>query len=218
MKKLTFLFSFSIFTYLIFSCSTSENMEISNSVFRERIDFSEALKEYNSTRSSTQHEGVIIRGKIKIDKLTKDNEEILLFRVSGNKVFRKYQFQYDKGAESPELPDVIQDGEVVYLGDNLIISDINSHNYYAFVVLDYKVRVTELTPMYGNGLISVVFSNGDALDSAGASCTCDCTWCGFNCEGAHCGTSSASCSCGGDSQSVTCRSCYNAACSSCDDQ
>lgn len=192
----------------ILSCSESKLLPPDNS-----IDFSTALESYNKTKNPSQHEGIIVDGTIRIIKYAKGNDRKLVFLVTGTDVYRKYQFQYDAAQVEANLPEVIRNGQTVYLGDNLIIFDAETQKHYSFLVEGYKNRVPQITPKLGIGLISIVFDNGKALEKATASCSCDCQQCS-NCDW-NCGNSTAQCSCGGNSQSITCRTCYNAKCTAC---
>lgn len=189
----------------------------------EPIDFSTPLDTYNKSKTPSQHEGIVINGNVKVLKYTEDKERKLVFlvsgenasRLSGENVYRKYQFQYGLTQVEADLPESIN-GQVAYLGDNLILFDAKNQQYYSFAVEGYENRMPQLTPKLGIGLISVIFDNGKTLLQSGGSCSCSCTQC-LNCD-FNCGTASASCNCAGNSQSATCRQCYNASCTQCNEQ
>ena len=197
---------------LLLSCSDHTLQLFDNS-----IDFSSALEEYNNTRNPPRHEGVIIDGTIEIHEYLEDDQTKLVFLVTGANLYRKYQFQHDNTQVELKLPDFIQNGKSIYLGDNLVLLDKERQQYYSFVVEGFKNRVPPLTPILGIGLLSVIFDNPKALKQSFSTCECSCTACWPNCE-TNCGSYEASCSCGGNSQSISCRQCYNASCTQCNEQ
>ena len=219
MKKLLFLTMLTFFCFAlqfaIPGCIDETVVELS-----ESIDFTHAVNEYNKPipEHSPEHRAIIIPGDIRIAQYVEaENEErkLVLF-VTGEDIYRKYQFQYKMDAGKIDLPEAIANGRTIYLGDNLVVQDIQNGKNYLFIVEGFENRIPELKPtIHGIGITSVIFDNEESLANATGTCSCSCKQCSF-CDW-NCGTASASCSCGGSSQSSTCRDCYNAECTLCDD-
>lgn len=173
----------------------------------------EAVLKYNDSRSLTQHEGLIIEGKVRVNDLEVEGKKFLEFMVSGKDIFREYEFQYEESQGIDRIPEDIEIGRVTFLGDNLIVEDLKKQQVFSFLVESFNSRIEGLTPIIGKGLGSTIFDTSEELSMAGGMCLCYCTNC-MNCNH-NCGSMAASCSCGRFNNSITCGSCLNAECGQC---
>ena len=196
-----------------YTCELSpESINFDTIAFREIID------NYNKEKTPN-HKAILIDASIVTEQIEKENEVFLLFWATADNIFRKYQFQYNADKGKINIPEKINNGRIAYIGDNLVVMDLDVSKYYYFIVEDFPHRILDMLPtMEGNGLLSALFNDEESLFRSGSSCTCGCASCGINCDEPWCGTEQASCSCGGNSQSVTCRPCFEASCTSCSDQ
>lgn len=194
----------------VFPCEKA--YEIKKNTFLELETLKKAVQKYNESLHQGNHEGIIIEGTVEISHLESDDFH-LVFLVSNSRVYRKYDFQYSREMGKIEMPNEIKKGQVTYLGDNLVIQDLDKRETYTFLVETFQNRFEETNPYLGIGLGSQIFEDKSSLLSAAKSCSCDCKPCS-DCN-LNCGSVIASCSCDGNSQSKTCSTCYNAACGQC---
>lgn len=210
-KKL--LFQFFVCLFVFSSCEDAQ--DISKNTFITQEALRKAVQVYNQSLSTGDHRGLILEGNIEISHF--ESEDFYLeFLVSNSNLFRKYDFQYSKDMGEIKMPSRIEHGQVTYLGDNLVIQDLDKQETYVFVVETFQNRIDGSNPYLGIGIGSQIYKDKISLRSSSGSCSCDCKKCFGNCE-FNCGSATASCSCGGNTQSKTCRSCYNAECTQCDE-
>jgi len=210
---MTFGKNFLLVFLLLSAFSCEKTYEISKSTFLELGTLEKAVQKYNESLDQSNHEGMIIEGTVEISHLESE-DFYLIFLVSNSTVFRKYDFQYSREMGKIKMPSKIEKGQVTYVGDNLVIQDLNRQETYTFLVETFQNRFEETNPYLGIGLGSQIFEDKPSLLSAAKSCSCDCKQCFGNCE-FNCGSATASCSCDGNTQSKTCRACYNAECTQC---
>jgi len=200
--------------FVLLWCENNE--DITQSTLLDLSLLEEAVSQYNSTRSPSQHEGVIITGEVAIGDIEVDGRKHLEFMVNGKNIFRKYEFQYDNLFGLEAVPNDIENARTTFLGDNLIIEDLGKQQTYSFLVNGFKNRVEGTTPVIGIGLGSIIIDTLEDLNSSGGWCLCYCANC-VRCN-YDCGSATASCSCGRFKNSKTCSDCYNAECGQCPSQ
>jgi hypothetical protein len=122
-----------------------------------------------------------------------------------------FEIQLDEAIDFPAL---IFKGQVVYLQNQLIVTDLSTGKTTNFFVDDgMRPNVISSAPTINS--LSLMLQRGkEALNGDLKSCSCSCS-CKRCWGGGDCGSATASCSCGGDSQSQTCRDGYNAECTAC---
>ena len=130
----------------------------------------------------------------------------------GDKITAAFEVQLDEGIEFPEK---IENGRVLYLKNQLIITDLSTNSTMNFFV-DSGIGENATPQVPTVNSISLLLMRGkslNGLDLKATGCSCSCK----RCWGGDCGAASASCSCQGDSQEIECRDGYNASCTQCDD-
>ncbi len=201
---------------LVVLSSCDKGQDIQKNSFLQRETLEEAVKSYNESLSLGQHEGIIIEGTVEINHLVpEDSEDFYLeFLVSNSRYFRKYDFQYSKANGRIKMPSKIEKGQVTFLGDNLVVQDLENQETYVFLVETFENRINGTSPYLGIGLGSQIYQDKMSLRKSAGNCSCSCKKCSFDCE-FNCGAYQASCSCGENSESIACRQCYNASCTPC---
>lgn len=153
--------------FLVFS-SCEKVQDVSKSTFLAREILEEAVQQYNESLTPANHEGVIIAGTLEVDYL--ESEDLYLeFLVHNSREFRKYVFQYSKDIGPIKMPAKIERARVTYLGDNLIIQDLDKQETHAFQVETYQKRIEETNPYPGIGLASQIYQDKASLLSSAGS-------------------------------------------------
>lgn len=219
MKNISTPFFISFVFLLNISCSKETN-NIEASLITEEVS-NELVTEYNQALFNKFglvipeiQKGFSTNGTLESELRQdgKDSYLILMFREKGEDGSITKTTKFDFGLDQKiAFPKSIENAKIIFIGNQLIIKDIQSDfSMNFFVKTDAKTvnKVSSIKTIDGRYLGIESVPNGITLRSAG-KCICSCTACP---AGSSCGTASCSCaSC--TSCSVSCRDRYEATCS-----
>lgn len=197
----------------------SNNQITSIETLRSLVNnFNNELHQNFGVATPTIKKGVLAQGLLKsasiLDKHGNPAFVFILETLNEEGITKeiKFDFGLDKAMDL-ELPEIIENAQIAFLGNQLIIQDLNNKNEQNLFV-QYENDVVNKTPLIQtiSGAYLGVQTSGNSLGLLSEGCDCDCE----PCSGDGCRSLSCSCTtkddCGGGGCSITCRSGNNAVC------
>ena len=207
---------------LMVACSQDESLtEESPAPLISQEEIASLLNEYNTKLASVYEGGIpsIINGFTATGELEialmndhEDNPALAyLFHQKdpeGSVISRR---RFDFGLEMPiEIPAVIEEAQIVFIGNQLIVIDLKSRNQTNFFVQSnpsVQNKTPDIRTISGNYLGTETVEG--ITKTFNRLCLCRCLRCS---NPDICGTESCECSCGGSACTTTCRDNYEATC------
>lgn len=227
MKNLLFLLGTSLLLVIIISfCTTAKDTDISPNTEEFDVRLIENLvADYNKQNLKTYGNNMpfikkafLTKGLLESDQLKKEEGQLFqafIFSESDEKgiVNKKTKFEFGLDAAA-EIPKKIKNAQIAFIGNQLIIRDLDNNFQINLFVKSTKHPVNK-TPSINTiegaylGIEAVPDLESRTILSG---CTCTCVACAP--PPANCGSAECDCGCSTSFCSITCRDNYNATCKS----
>jgi len=226
MKKLVMYSAFIIVCFgIVFACVKQEEGSLSPSIrLLDEALATNLVKEYNQNLSRNAfsiRKAFFAKGVLESKELKDENGQLFqaflltTFDKAG-KIKKVTKFDYGL-YDSIEIPEEIKNAFVVFIGNQLIIRNLDTGyqiNLFVPVSKDTSNKTPFVKTVEGIYLGIETVSEIEKANASLGSCSCACN----KCEPfGPCGSAECSCTCNGDGCSKVCRDGYDAVCGGCDD-
>ena len=129
---------------LIITVLLSSQVQAQNDASLKTSVLESAISAYNAERSLSQPESQLYYGKttVEYDEVAGTNR--VKFFIQDRLTMRHFSFQYEKDQAQVKLPTIINKSRITFLGEQLIVENLETAAIYSFVIDGFEARLTEL--------------------------------------------------------------------------
>lgn len=137
---------------LALSLTFIQNLQAQKDTRLEERTLQSAISNYNADKSFSQTAAFLIYGKTSVenDEIHGTNR-IQFFMQDGSKM-RNFNYQYEKSRGQIDMPKILKNSRITFLGHQLIVEDLNQNKVYSFLIDGYEAVVPNIATESGIGI------------------------------------------------------------------
>lgn len=130
----------------------TQALQAQNNASLEEQTLQTAISNYNANKSLAQSEGFLVYGKASIENDEVYGTQRLQFFIQDRSKLRNFSYQYEKSSGQIQMPKILKNSRITFLGHQLIVEDLDQNKVYSFLIDGYEAWIPGLATETGIGI------------------------------------------------------------------